>query len=96
MFYDRIKAMLKKNEKKKTIRQFQKHSEDTGSVEVQIGLLTKEIENLSNHLKKNPKDNSARRGLLFVVNKRKKLLKYLESKNETEVLKRVKEKIKTK
>ena len=88
--------MLKKNEKKRTIKQFQKHSEDTGSVEVQIGLLTKEIENLSNHLKKNPKDNSARRGLLFMVNKRKKLLKYLESKNETEILKRIKEKNKTK
>lgn len=57
------------------------HETDTGSVEIQIALLTKQIDELVNHLKKNSKDNHSRRGLLKMVNKRKKLLAYL-SKND--------------
>ncbi len=70
--------MLKKTEKEKLIKKFQLHEKDTGSIEVQIALLTKQIKSLISHLKENPKDNDSRRGLLTMVNQRKKFLKYLE------------------
>ena len=56
------------------------HEKDTGSSEVQIVQLTKKIENLSNHIKKNNKDKHSSVGLLKAVNKRKKLLDYLKKK----------------
>lgn len=60
------------------------HETDTGSAAVQIGLLTKQIEELTGHLKKHPKDNHSRRGLLQMVGKRRRLLAYLEkSDNKT-------------
>jgi len=55
---------------------------DTGSPEVQIALLTKRIEDLSGHLKLHKKDKHSRRGLLGLVNKRRKLLMYLRKKDE--------------
>ena len=55
---------------------------DTGSPEVQIALLTGRIEDLSNHLKTHKKDKHSRRGLLGLVNKRRKLLMYLRKKEE--------------
>lgn len=58
------------------------HKEDTGSAEVQIAFLTKQIAELTAHFKSNPKDNHSRRGLLKMVGKRKKLLSYLEKNNE--------------
>ena len=58
------------------------HDGDTGSVEIQIAFLTKQIIELTAHLKSNPKDNHSRRGLLKMVGKRKKLLSYLEKNNE--------------
>ncbi len=70
--------MLKKTAKEKIIKKFQIHKNDTGSVEVQVALLTKQIKSLISHLKTNPKDNDSRRGLLTMVNQRKKFLKYLE------------------
>tara|TARA_B100002051_G_C16115200_1_gene337194 strand:+ start:253 stop:501 length:249 start_codon:yes stop_codon:yes gene_type:complete len=56
------------------------HEKDTGSSEVQIVQLTKKIENLSNHIKKNNKDKHSSVGLLKAVNKRKKLLDYLKKR----------------
>ncbi len=69
--------MLRQKEKVKIINQFKRHEHDTGSIEVQVGLLTEEITRLTKHLKGHPKDNSSRRGLLKMVGKRKKLLDYL-------------------
>ena len=63
------------------MKDFQVHETDTGSPEVQIAILTKRIDELASHLKKNPKDNHSRRGLLQMVSDRKALLKYLEKKN---------------
>jgi len=58
------------------------HTEDTGSPEVQITLLSERISTLSDHLKKHRKDNHSRRGLLQMVNKRRRLLAYLKRKDE--------------
>ncbi len=60
--------------------------EDTGSPEVQITALTKKINELTEHLKVNKKDHMARRGLLVMVGKRKKLLKYLAEKDSAAYL----------
>ena len=56
-------------------------SKDVGSSEVQIGLLSDKINNLSNHFKKNKNDKHSTRGLLFAVNRRKRLLDYLKNNN---------------
>ena len=74
--------MLKPEEKTKIIKEFKIHETDTGSAEVQISLLSKEIKNLLAHLKKHPKDLHSRRGLLKMVVKRKRLLNYLERKDK--------------
>ena len=71
--------MQKKN--KKIIDSLQLNSKDVGSSEVQIGLLSEKINNLTNHFKKNKNDLHSTRGLLFAVNRRKRLLKYLKSNN---------------
>ena len=70
--------MLTTRKKKNVIDEFQTHAKDTGSANVQIGVISREIEDLTTHLKKNPKDQHSRRGLLRMVSKRRKLLKYLE------------------
>ena len=62
--------------------EFQRHDRDTGSSEVQIALLTKEIEALTAHLKANKKDHSSRYGLLRKVQNRRNLLDYLKRENE--------------
>ena len=54
---------------------------DTGSPEVQVAILTERIKNLTEHFKSNHKDNHSRRGLLMMVNKRRKLLAYLKKKD---------------
>ena len=59
----------------------QLNSRDVGSSEVQIGLLSEKINNLTNHFKKNKNDKHSTRGLLFAVNRRKRLLEYLKSNN---------------
>ncbi len=71
----------KKEDKKKVIRDFQINEGDTGSAEVQIGLLTKEIKDLTEHLKIHIHDHSSRRGLLKKVSVRRKFLKYLQADN---------------
>ena len=69
-------------QKKKTIVDSLKlNSKDVGSSEVQIGLLSEKINNLTNHFKKNKNDKHSTRGLLFAVNRRKRLLEYLKSNN---------------
>jgi small subunit ribosomal protein S15 len=73
--------MLTIEEKKKIIEEFEKHEGDTGSPEVQIALLTKRINELTEHLKVHRKDFSSRRGLLKMVGKRNVLLKYVRSKD---------------
>ena len=71
--------MEKKN--KKIVESLKLNSKDVGSSEVQIGLLSEKIENLTNHFKKNKNDKHSTRGLLFAVNRRKRLLEYLKSSN---------------
>ena len=70
---------LVKDKKQEIIGKFKKHDADTGSPEVQIALLTERIEQLTEHFKKHKKDHHSRRGLLRLVNSRRKLLAYLKS-----------------
>jgi len=70
--------MLTKNKKQKVIKEVAIHATDTGSPEVQVAVLSKRIEELTKHLKKNNKDNHSRRGLLGMVADRRKHLKYLQ------------------
>ena len=68
-------------QKNKTIESLRINSKDVGSSEVQIGLLSDKITNLSDHFKKNKNDKHSTRGLLKAVNLRKRLLEYLKRKN---------------
>ena len=70
---------LTKEAKSEIVDKFALHEGDTGSPEVQIALLSKQIENLSEHLKEHKKDNHSRRGLLNMVGKRRRLIQYLKS-----------------
>ncbi len=74
--------MLKKEVKTKLIKEHAIHQKDTGSSDVQIGLLSEEIEDLVLHLKEHPKDLHSKRGLIRMVIKRKKLLSYLKTEDE--------------
>jgi len=74
-------CMLTKQKKAKTIKETAIHEKDTGSAEVQIALLSKQIEELTSHLKKHLKDKHSRRGLLQMVADRRTHLKYLEGKS---------------
>ena len=74
--------MLKPGEKTKIIKEYKVHETDTGSDEVQIALLSKEIKGLLSHLKKHPKDLHSKRGLLKMVSRRRKLLKHLKKEDE--------------
>ena len=72
---------MTKEEKANIVKTFQRGAKDVGSSEVQIALLTARIKELTEHMKINKKDFSSQRGLVALVNKRKKLLKYLSGKN---------------
>lgn len=72
---------LTKEEKTKIVKEFAKNEKDTGSAEVQIAILTKEINNLTEHLKEHIHDYHSRRGLLRKVGQRKNLLQYLAKKD---------------
>ncbi len=74
--------MLTKKQKQKVIKESGISKTDTGSADVQISLLSDEIKGLLKHLKTHPKDNHSRRGLIKMVIKRKKLLKYLEKEDK--------------
>ena len=71
---------MKKNNKK-IIDSLKTNSKDVGSSEVQIGLLSEKIDNLTGHFKRNKNDKHSTRGLLFAVNQRKRLLEYLRKRN---------------
>ena len=68
-------------EKQKLIESHQVHATDTGSVEVQVAMLSERISKLSDHLQSNIHDYSSRQGLLKMIGKRKRLLTYIKSKN---------------
>ncbi len=74
--------MLSAKEKNAIIKKFQVHKDDTGSPEVQIAILTKEIEQVSEHLKVHRKDNHSRRGLLKMVGNRRRLLRFLKNEDQ--------------
>jgi small subunit ribosomal protein S15 len=73
--------MLKKQEKEKIIDDFETHENDTGSPEVQVAILTRRINDLTEHLKTHRKDHASRRGLLKMVGTRSALLKYVSKKD---------------
>lgn len=72
---------LENKTKQEIIKLFAIKEGDTGSPEVQAALLTQKIKNLVNHLNQNPKDNHSRRGLLKVIAKRRRILRYLQEKD---------------
>lgn len=74
--------MLTPEEKEKIIKKYKLHEFDTGSPEVQIALLNEEMKRLVLHLKIHPKDFHSKRGLLKMVAKRRKFLRYLKEKDE--------------
>ena len=73
--------MLSKRIKENTIKKTRRHENDTGSPEAQVALLTRQIEELSSHLRTHKKDFHSRRGLLQMVADRRKHLKYLQKKD---------------
>jgi len=73
--------MLTLKKKEKIIKEHKKHGTDTGSPEVQIGLLSNQIKELLSHLKKHPKDLHSKKGLLKMVSRRRKFLKFLKDKS---------------
>ena len=73
--------MLSKPDKQKVMQDFEIHNGDTGSPDVQIAVLTKRINELTEHLKAHRKDHSSRRGLLKMVGNRSSLLKYINKKD---------------
>lgn len=72
---------LSQEEKQGVITQYKIHENDTGSPEVQVAMLTRRIETLTEHLKIHKKDHHSRRGLLKMVGQRRALLNYLKAKN---------------
>ena len=73
--------VLTSKDKVEIIDKFKIHEKDTGSSNVQIALLTKRIDNLTDHFKTHPKDHHSRRGLLKMVGERRRLLNYLKGKD---------------
>lgn len=74
--------MLTTKKKATIIKEVAMHDTDTGSADVQVALLSKQIDELAKHLKKNPKDFHSRRGLLQMVADRRTHLRYLETNNK--------------
>lgn len=73
---------LQSNDKAEIIKDFQRQASDTGSPEVQIALLSKRIDGLTGHFASHKKDHHSRRGLLMMVNQRRKLLDYLKKTDQ--------------
>ncbi len=73
--------MISKEKKQEIIQEYARKPGDTGSPEVQIAILTERIQELTEHLKRNPKDHHSRRGLLKMVGQRRGLLDYLKKKD---------------
>lgn len=78
--------MITTEKKQKIISDLAKNKKDTGSPEVQVGILTARINEITEHLKVNKKDFAARRGLLQMVGQRKRLLKYIAEKDSEKYL----------
>lgn len=74
--------MLDKAKKERVIEKFKTHAKDTGSPQVQIAIISAEIDELAKHLKTHKKDHSSRRGLLKKVGERRRLLQYLKKEDE--------------
>ncbi len=72
---------MTKERKAQILKDYARADKDTGSIEVQVALLTERINELTEHLKVHKKDDHSRRGLLIMVGKRKRLLRYLESRD---------------
>ena len=72
---------LTTDQKREVVQQFGKTAEDTGSPEVQIALLTRRINHLTEHLREHKHDHNSRRGLLMLVGQRRRLLNYLQRKD---------------
>lgn len=82
--------MITTEEKAKVTADLQAHKTDTGSAAVQVGIITKRIHELTQHLKLNKKDFAARRGLLQLVGQRRRLLKYIAGRDGEAYLKLIK------
>ena len=82
---------ITKERKKTLISKFAINKKDTGSAEVQIAVLSERIQSLTEHFKNHKHDNHSKRGLLAMVNKRKKLLSYLSKKNNLKYKEIIKE-----
>ena len=84
--------MISTEKKQVTVKDLQAHKTDTGGAAVQVGIMTERIKELTEHLKVNKKDFAARRGLLQLVGKRRRLLKYIaahDSKAYLELIKKL-------
>ncbi len=81
---------ITKENKKKIVEEFSKNKNDTGSTSIQIAVISERIKNLTEHFKTHNKDIHSKRGLVALVNKRKKLLSYLSKKNKNEYLELIK------
>jgi len=82
--------MISIEKKTKIVTDLQTHKTDTGSAEVQVGVMTERIKELTEHLKQNKKDFAARRGLLQLVGKRRRLLKYIAARDGNAYLELIK------
>ena len=81
MIYAIVSHMITKRKKMNVVKETGMHEKDTGSPEVQIGILSRRIEELTSHLKTHKKDNHSRRGLLGMVADRQSHLRYLQKKH---------------
>lgn len=72
---------LTKQVKEEIVKTFGTNEKDTGKSEVQIALITRRVEELTEHFKRHPKDNNSRRGLLMLVGQRRRLLAYLRKRD---------------
>ena len=77
---------MSKEEKTKLIDEYHRHETDTGSPEVQVAVLSRRIEQLTDHLREHKHDESSRRGLLKLVGRRRRLLSYLKRENASSYL----------
>lgn len=83
--------MITAEKKQATVKKLQRGKDDTGSSAVQVGILTERIKELTDHLKEHKHDFMARRGLLQMVGKRRRLLRYIAKKDSEEYLSLIKE-----
>ena len=72
---------LTKTAKEEVVKTFGANEKDTGRTDVQVALITKRVEELTEHFKRHPKDNNSRRGLLKIVGQRRRLLAYLRKRD---------------